>query len=281
MMNGFASRMILMDVPTALVRRRLPIDVSVVAALFAISMFAANTAAAADIRVYSSGAPSSVERDIATTFQPTTGNNIIFTVATPGIIAQKLANGERADIVVLPTPAIDAMKNAGTLRPNSRVDLARVGIGIVVRKGAQVPDISTLAAIRMLLLNARSIVHTNPTGSGFAGAAVARMIEQMGIADAVRPKITVMQAIDGGVDLVANGKAEVGLFNISEILPVKGVTLVGPLPAEVQSYIVFTAAIRADSNALIPAQDFIKLLSDPSNRERWKAGGLEPLSAGR
>ena len=262
----------------ALKRRRLSVGVLSAIALFAVSLPAANTAAAADIRVYTSNAPATVEKVLAATFRASTGNNVIFAVATPEIIAQKLASGEKADIVVLPNPAIDSLEKAGTLRRNSRVDLARVGVGIVVRKGAPLPDISTLAAIRTLLLNARSIVHTNPAGSGFAGASVARMIENMGIADAVKPKVTVMQAVDGGVDLVADGKAEVGLFNISEILPVNGVTLVGPLPAEVQSYIVFTAAIRADSGSPVPAQDYIKLLSDPANRDRWKAGGLEALS---
>src|SRR4029077_20724421 len=116
-----------------------------------------------------------------------------------------------------------------TLQSGSRVDLARVGVGIVVREGAPVPDISTVDAVRRTLLGAKSIVHTSPDGSGFAGKAVARMIEQMGIADAIRPKLTIMQAIDGGVDLVARGEAEIGMFNISEILPVKGVTLAGPL----------------------------------------------------
>jgi len=106
---------------------------------------------------------------------------------------------------------------------------------------------------------------------------VARMIEQMGIADAVKPKLTIMQAIDGGVDLVAKGKAEVGLFNISEILPVPGVTLVGPLPASVQNYIVFAAALHARSRSPEPAQAFVKLATDPASGDEWKDGGLEAM----
>jgi molybdate transport system substrate-binding protein len=129
-----------------------------------------------------------------------------------------------------------------------------------------------------MLLAARSIVYTNPDGSGFAGKAVARMIEQMGIAEAVKPKLTIMQAIDGGVDLVAKGKAEVGMFNISEILPVQGVTLVGPLPASVQSYIVFAAALHAGSRSPGLAQTFVKLATDPASRAQWNAGGLELMS---
>jgi molybdate transport system substrate-binding protein len=129
-----------------------------------------------------------------------------------------------------------------------------------------------------MLLAAKSIVHTSPEGSGFAGKAVARMIEQMGIADPVKPKLAIMQAIDGGVDLVAQGKAEVGMFNISEILPVQGVTLVGPLPASVQNYIVFAAALHAGSRSPGLAQSFVKLATDPASRAQWSAGGLESMS---
>jgi molybdate transport system substrate-binding protein len=100
----------------------------------------------------------------------------------------------------------------------------------------------------------------------------------MGIADAIKPKLTIMQAIDGGVDLVAQGKAEVGLFNISEILPVQGVALVGPLPTSVQSYIVFAAALHAGSRSPGRAQAFVKLATDPASRTQWKAGGLEAMS---
>ena len=185
-----------------------------------------------------------------------------------------------ADIMVLPAPAIEALETAGALRPGSRVDLARVGIGVVVRAGAPLPDISTKDAVRKLLLDANSIVYPDPSAGGFAGAAIARMMTQMGIAEAVGPKVALLQAIAGGVALVAKGEAEVGMFNISEILPVKGARLVGPLPPELQSYIIFAAAIPAGNAAPAPAQAFIKLLSDPGAREHWKAGGLESIGGG-
>jgi len=235
-------------------------------------------AAASDIRVFSSGAPSEVGKVLGAAFARDTGHTVSFTVATPGELQKKLTEGEKPDIVVLPSPVIDRLEKSGALMPGTRTDLARVGIGVVVRAGAPLPDVSSVDAVRKLLLGARSVVHTNPGGSGFAGAAVARMIETMGIADAIKPKLTLRQAIDGGVLLVAKGEAEVGLFNISEVLPVKGVTLVGPLPAEVQSYIAFTAAIHASAKSPEPARAFIKLMADPSSRGQWQAGGLESLS---
>jgi molybdate transport system substrate-binding protein len=246
----------------------------------AASMTAASTSVAADLRVFSSGAPADVAKALAAKFAQDTGHRVEFTVANPAGIRQKLASGETPDILLLPSPVIDVLEQAGALRPGSRVDVARVGVGVVVRAGASLPDISSVDAVRQTLLAVRSIVYPDPVGGGVTGPALARMMARLGIADAVRPKVTLMQAITGGVALVGNGEAELGLFNISEVLPVKGVTLVGPLPSELQSYIVFTAAIHAGSTAPAPAAAFIELLSDPAAREHWKAGGLESLRGG-
>jgi molybdate transport system substrate-binding protein len=239
---------------------------------------AGSPAATAEISVFSSGAPSAVLKVLAMAFARDTGNHVEFTVGTPGDLQNKLVAGATPDLVVAPAPVIEKLEKAGTLKAGSRVDLARVGVGVAVRVGAPQPDIGTVDAVRKMLLAAKSVVHTSPDGSGFAGKAVARMIEQMGIADAVKPKLTIMQAIDGGVDLVAKGKAEVGMFNISEILPVPGVTLVGPLPSSVQSYIVFAVALHAGSRSPGLAQTFIKRATDPASRAQWKAGGLEAMS---
>ncbi len=234
---------------------------------------------AADIRVFSTGAPAVAAKIIATDFSAQAGHQLTFTVGQPAMIAAKLAAGEQADVVILPAPVVAKLSRSHILRAESAVDLARVGIGVVVRDGMNRPDISDTAAIRQLLLDAHSIVYPDPgTGGGSAGRAIARMIDRMGITDAVKPKLTLKSAIGGGVDLVAGGKAEVGLFNISEILPVKGVTLIGPLPDEVQHYIVFTAAIPASNAAPEPAASFIKRLADPGARQAWRGAGLEPLT---
>ena len=246
-----------------------------VAALLAL---AGSSAAAAEISVFSTGAPSAVLKVLAVAVARDTGNRVEVMVGTPGDLQNKLAAGATPDLVVAPAPVIEKLEKAGTLKAGSRVDLARVGVGVVVRAGAPQPDIATMDAMRKMLLAAKSIVYTNPDGSGFAGKAVARMIEQMGIADAIKPKLTIMQAIDGGVDLVAKGKAEVGMFNISEILPVQGVSLVGPLPASVQSYIVFAAALHAGRRSPGPAQAFAKRATDPATGAQWSAGGLESMS---
>jgi molybdate transport system substrate-binding protein len=164
------------------------------------------------------------------------------------------------------------------LRAGSAVDLARVGIGVVVRTGARTPDIANAAAIRKLLLEAHSVVYPDPTsGGGSAGRAIAHMIDEMSLTETVRAKLTRASAIGGGVALVAGGNVEVGLFNISEILPIQGVQLVGPLPAELQNYIVFSAAIPVRNTAPEPAAAFIQALAAPEARDAWRNAGMEPV----
>jgi molybdate transport system substrate-binding protein len=261
----------------AIVRRA---ALSTLCAILAASLTVARTAGAAEIRVLSSGAPADVAKRLAAKFADASGHRILFTVANPAAIQQKLAGGETPDIVILPAPIAEALAKAGTLLADSRVDLARVGVGVVVREGAAPPEISTADAVRRMLVGARSIVYPDPAGGGQTGVALARMIERMGLTEIVKPKLTLRQAIAGGVALVADGAAEVGMFNISEVLPVGGVTLVGPLPPELQSYIVFAAAIHARSASAAPARALIEAMSDPAAREHWKAGGLESVRGG-
>jgi molybdate transport system substrate-binding protein len=251
------------------------------ATVLALSAPGMRPAAAADIAVFTSAAPAEVEKALAAKFTQTTGDRVLFTVGTVKEIQDKLSGAQKPDIVVLPAAALDVLDNEAGLRPGSRIELARVGIGVVVRAGAPLPDIATADALRNTLLAARSIAHPDPQGGGFAGVQIARMFARLGIADAVKPKVTLAYAFTGGVAQVANGDAEIGLFNISEILPVKGVTLVGPLAPELQSYITFSAALHAGSATSGPAIAFMRSLADPNAREAWRTGGFELIGGER
>ena len=248
---------------------------AVSAALMLMAVIAPRATEAAELRVFSTGAPSAAAKVIAAKFSAETGHTVALTVGQLAAIQQKLAAGEQADVVIVPATLIAALENEGKLRVRSSVNVARVGIGIVVREGAPRPDVATPASIRKLLVDARAIAYSDP--ESVVGKAITHMIEQMGIADVVKPKVTLSYAITGGVNLVADGKVDVGLFIISEILPVKGVTLVGPLPAEFQSYIVFDAAITSDDAASTPAASFVHALSSLAAREAWMAAGMEPV----
>jgi molybdate transport system substrate-binding protein len=236
---------------------------------------------AADIQVFTSGAPAAVQKRLAPVFEKATGHTVVITAATLGAIRKRIAGDAKPDVVVLPRAAMMGIDKAGALRPGSVVDLARVGIGVVVKEGAPVPDISTVEALKTTLLNAKSIAHPDPKGGGFTGAHIDRMFERLGIADAIRPKVVLGYAFTGGVANIAKGVAEIGLFNISEIVPIKGVTLVGPLPAEHQNYLVFAGALHVRGASPEPAAAYLRSLTAPAATEAWKAGGFEPVAGAK
>ena len=244
-------------------------------AIFLAALLAPASSTAADIQVFTSGAPSAVQKRLAPAFTKATGHNVVITAATLNEIRKRVAGDAKPDVVVLPRAALMSFEKAGVLRPGSMVDLARVGIGVVVKEGAPLPDIATVDALKKTLLNAKSIAHPDPKGGGFTGAHIDRMFERLGIADAVRPKVVHGYAFTGGVANIAKGGAEIGLFNISEILPVKGVTLVGPLPAEHQNYLVFAGALHVRGASPEPAAAYLRSLVAPAAQEAWKAGGME------
>ena len=255
----------------------------VVAAAIAFVVARADVAKAADIQVYASGAPSEATKVISREFEERSHNHVAVTVGQPATIRAALTAGHKIDVVILPRPVATALIGSGVLRGDGAATVARVGIGVAVRAGAPVPNISDDAAIRRLLSVALSIAYPDPaeTGGGSAGRAIAQMIDRLGMTDAVRPKLTVKSAIGGGVALIASGRVEVGLFNASEILPIKGVTMVGPLPEDLQNYILFTAAVPVTSAAPETAFAFIRRLADPAAGPVWRKAGLDPVNAER
>jgi molybdate transport system substrate-binding protein len=247
------------------------------ATVLAISMATA-PAGAADIRVFSGGAPQLVLRRLAPEFEKATGHRVEFTFALVTEIQRKLAAGEKADLILLAVPLIAETEKTLPLSTEGRVVLARVGIGVITRQGVTPPDISTADAVRKMLLEARSVAFGDPSTP--SGSHVARVMAQLGIADAIQPKRIIRAAISGGGELVANGKADVGLYLVSEVQTIKGISVVGLLPPALQSFVVYGTAVPAYNARPQPALAFVKFLSDPANGERWKAGGFELMRSG-
>jgi molybdate transport system substrate-binding protein len=242
---------------------------------FAVSILALTSSFAAEIRVYSGGAPKEVLTALTPEFEKQTGHKVQFTFAVIGTIQQKLMAGEKPDMVLMPVPALDNLIKAGTLRAEPRPVLGSVGIGVIVPQNAARPDISSTDKLRKALLEAKSIVHANPTATP-SGAHMAKVLDQLGIADAIKQKVVHRNAIDGGAEMVGKGEAEIGLFPLSEVITVKGVALAGMLPAEQQMLIVYGAAVLNENASAEPAQAFIKFLADPANRKHWKEAGFDP-----
>jgi len=233
---------------------------------------------AADIRVFSGGAPQAVLRGLAPEFEKATGHRVEFTFALVTAIQQKLAAGEKADLILLPVPLIAATEKTLPLSTEGRIVLARVGIGVISRRGAAQPDISTAEAVRRMLLEARSVALSDPRTP--SGSHLARMMAQLGITDAMQAKLISKSAISGGGELVANGQADVGLYLVSEVQTINGISVVGLLPPALQSFVVYGTAVPADNATPQAALAFVKFLSEPAKGARWKAGGFELVASG-
>jgi molybdate transport system substrate-binding protein len=231
-------------------------------------------ALAAEVRVLSGGAVKAALTDLAETWGRETGNRVTITYATTGASLQKLEAGEPADVVILATEAIDQLAAQGTVNAGTKADVARVGIGVAVREGAPTPDISTPEAVKQTMLATRSVAYMDPTKGGTSGIHFTKVLEEMGIAAAVKSKAVL---VDTGfaAERVAKGEADIVVHQISEILPVKGVTLVGPLPRAIQKVTVYAAAVTAKSEVQDAAKAFIAFLTAPAARPKFAAVGLD------
>jgi len=249
----------------------------IVSLLSALVLSVAATVANADeIRVLSGGGPQVALRAVIPDFERATGHRVYPTFAHVSVIQQKLTAGEKVDLILLPVPLIAATEKSVALRPEGRIVVARVGIAVIVRRGTTLPDISTPDAVRKMLLDARAIEFPPPNGP--AGTHLARMVEQLGIAEAVQPKLVIKAAIDGGAQLVAEGKVDVGMQLLSEVQSAKDTTVVGLLPAGLQNFVVYGAAIPAYNDKPEAAMAFIKFLSAPDKKDFWNTAGFELIS---
>ncbi len=220
-------------------------------------------AAANDLKVLSAGAFQPVVLALQTRFESAhPGVHLIVERGTAGELAQRLAKGEGFDVVIAPPANIQAWSQTGAVEKGSRADLAKVGIGVVVKAGAAKPDIGTVDAFRRALLGAESIAYIDPASGGSSGVYLSGLFQSWGIAAALAPKTRLKKG--GNVaDLVADGEAALGIHQISEILPVAGVDFVGPIPAAIQTYTIYSAAIGAKASDTDLAKDLIALLEGP------------------
>jgi molybdate transport system substrate-binding protein len=247
-------------------------------AMVLIGAGAARPAAAAEIKVLTAGAFKQVLLALLPDFERTSGHKVVVENDTVGALTKRIEGGETFDLAILTPAAVDALTSKGKFVPGSRANLARVGIGVVVKEGAPKPDIGSLAAFRQALLSAKSVAYIDPAAGGSSGIYVAGLLDKLGIASEVKPKA---KLIPGGAvaEHVARGEADLGIHQISEILPVKGVTLVGPLPADIQNYTVYAAALGAQAKESDPAKALLKALSGPAAAEVLKSKGMEPAAS--
>jgi molybdate transport system substrate-binding protein len=231
-------------------------------------------AEAAEIKVLSAGAVRAVVTEVADVFAKQSGHSVKGTFGTVGVVRGKLAAGEPADVVIATDTAVDEMIKQGLVADGTRTDIARAGVGVGVREGAPRPDISTPDAFKRTLLAAKSIVYVDPAQGATSGIHFASVLQRLGIADQVKDK-TILWPGGYAAEAVQKGQAELVVHQISEILPVKGVTLVGPLPRELQKVTIYSASLSAKATASEAARAFIAFLASPPIQAKFAAAGLD------
>jgi molybdate transport system substrate-binding protein len=187
--------------------------------------------------------------------------------------AKRVQAGEVFDVVALASDAIDKLIAAGCLLPGSKVDLVRSGTSVAVCEGAPLPDIASEEAVKAAVLAARSVSYS----TGPSGVALARLFERWGIADAIRDRIVTPPPGTPVASLVARGEVEMGFQQLSELLNVPGITIVGPLPPAIAIDTIFSAAIGRDSNRAEDARALLAYMASPEATDAKRRQGMDPV----
>ena len=198
----------------------------------------------AEIKVMSAGAVKSVVSALGAEFERDTGTKLNLNFGTAGSLRERIKDGETADLVVLSESAIAELAKLGLAVVDSVVDVGRTVTGVVIREGGPVPDISTPEAFKRAFLSARSVAYTDPKAGGSGGIMFAALLDKLGIADAINKKAVLGKSGHDVTTSIAEGRAEIGTTFISEVLPVKGTKVVGPLPRELHNANTCTGAIH-------------------------------------
>ena len=210
--------------------------------------------------------------DVVSAFERTSGTRVVITWGATNSLLKDLEGGAGGDLAILTAEAIDDIMSGGRVVAGSRVDLARSGIGVAVRKGAKRPDIGSPEALKRALLAAKSVAHSK---SGMSGIYFPTVLARLGIADAMKAKIVIPDPGTPIGEVVAKGGAEIGIQQISELLPVAGIEIVGPLPAALQKITTFSAGVLTAAKEPDVAAALLKFVAAESPR-LLKQKGLEP-----
>lgn len=238
----------------------------------AFGLATASPLAAAEIRIFSTGASKAIIEKLAASFEAKTGHKVIITSDTAGGVARRVEAGEPFEVAVATGAVVNQLIEKGKLAPGSRIDIASTAIGVGVKEGAPKPDISTVDAIKKLLVEAKTISYVDPASGGTSGIYFARLIDQWGLTEQMKPKLR-LQAGGYVAERVAKGESEVVFHQISEIIPVKGVTLLGGLPAEIQLVTTYSGGLTP--NASEAAKALHAHFVGPDSDAIIKAAGMD------
>ncbi|MDB5819387.1 MAG: hypothetical protein JWQ11_3027 [Rhizobacter sp.] len=228
------------------------------------------------IKVLTAGAFKQVVVALVPAFEARTGHKVEVSNDTAGELARRIAGGETFDVVVLTPGALQPLVASGRVAPDSVVGLAKVGIGVAVEAGAPAPAIGSVDEFKQALLKARHVAYIDPASGGSSGIYLVGLFERLGIADAMKAKAVL---VPGGLvaQRLVSGEADLAVHQISEILPVAGTTLVGPLPEAIQSYTTYSAAMASDAAHREAARSFISTLRSAPAIATLREKGMTPV----
>jgi molybdate transport system substrate-binding protein len=236
--------------------------------------FATAHAGAAELKVLGAGPVEGTFKDLAAAFARTSGHKVDGAFNTVGCIQDRLKAGEKPDILILSAAVMEAMEKDGSLVAGTRVEIGRATSGFAVRAGAPAPDISTPDAMKQTLLAARTVAYVDPAGGGTTGVFFAGLLTRLGIADEINKKAFRPQRGAQVAEAVADGRAEIGNTNLTELVPHPGVKVIGPIPAPLGLVISYVGAVTTDSANRDAARALLAVLTSPAAREKFKAAGL-------
>jgi len=236
------------------------------------AIMAAGVANAAEIKVIGSPGTRAPYTLLVPGFEKATGHTVMTTWGGVTAVAKRVADGEVADVVMLPAPQIDDLIKLGKLVPETRVNVATSGVGVAIRTGAPKIDASSSDGIRKALLGAKTIAYS----AGPSGLHMERLIAKWGLTNQLKSKIVPPIPNVPIGEMVARGDAEIGFQQVSELLPVKGIDYLGPLPADIQEITVFAAAMHKAAGPADAARALLKYLSAPEAATIFRKTGMEP-----
>jgi molybdate transport system substrate-binding protein len=228
-----------------------------------------------ELKVFSTIAMRGAVEELVPGFEQASGQKLAVTWSTAPMLVKRIEAGETADVVILSKAGIDALRQAGKLVDGSEVALASSATAVAVKAGAPKPDISTPAAFKAALLNARCVAYTNPAAGGASGVYFAQLIERLGIADAIRAKAKFPPAGGFSGDLLITGEADLAIQQKPELMHVVGTEIVGLFPAELNVVTAFLTAIMAGSKNADAAKSLVATLQSAQAAAVFRAKGLD------
>ena len=230
---------------------------------------------AAEIKVMSTVAMSATLDELKPTFETATANTVTIVYSVIADLRRRIQEGETADVMILSRAALDELQGQGKVASGSIVNLASSYVAIAVRAGAVKPDIGSVDALKGTLLAATSIVYADPAKGGASGVYFAKVLDRLGIADQMKSK-TVLVPGAQAAEVVAKGEAAMGVAQASEIVPIAGAQLVGPLPGDLNNVTIFAAGIGPASKDPAAAKALIQYVTGPVGARVLKSKGMDP-----